>query len=364
MDRNKVIIRTSITGILVNVLLSGFKAAVGIMTASIAITLDAVNNLSDALSSVITVVGTKLASKKPDKKHPFGHGRIEYISTMIIAIIVLYAGITALIEAIKKIVYPTLPDYNAVSLVIIGVAVAVKIFLGIYFGKTGKKVNSESLVASGKDALLDSIISATTLVAAILFMSFGLSTEAWLGAVISLFIIKSGVEILAHTISEILGERIDSSLAKAIKQTIRSFPEVFGAYDLILHSYGPELLIGSVHIEISEDMTASKIDVLEHKISEKVFEIHGVLITGISIYSHNLKDEKTAEIFGEVRKITMEKEYVLQMHGFYLNEEEKTLHFDVIVDFAAPDREHIFEKILSEVREQFPDYRVSATLDG
>ena len=162
--------RTSIIGIIANLALAAFKAAVGLLANSISVTLDAVNNLSDALSSVITIIGAKLSVKPADKKHPLGYGRIEYLSSMIIALIILYAGISAAIESVKKIITPETPDYSATSLIIIAVAVVVKIVLGTYVSRVGKKVNSDSLAASGKDALMDSIISASVLVAAVIYI--------------------------------------------------------------------------------------------------------------------------------------------------------------------------------------------------
>ena len=199
-SREKTIIRTSIIGIIANVFLAAFKAVIGIMTHSIAIVLDAVNNISDAGSSLITIVGTKLAGKEPDKKHPFGYGRIEYLSAMIISVIVLYAGITSFVESVKQIIHPETPEYNTVSLIIVAVAVVVKILLGRYVKGVGEKVNSDSLINSGEDATLDSIISASTLVAAGIFMIFHISLEAWLGAIIAVVIIKSGIEMLQDTI--------------------------------------------------------------------------------------------------------------------------------------------------------------------
>ena len=185
-QRQKIIIRTSITGIAANILLAAFKVTVGLLSHSIAIVLDAVNNLSDALSSVITIVGARLAGREPDKKHPFGHGRVEYLSSLGIAGIVLYAGITSLVESVKKIIHPETPDYSIASLVIVGVAVVVKILLGFYVRTTGEKVNSDSLVNSGKDALMDSVISTATLIAALIFTFAHISLEAYLGALISL----------------------------------------------------------------------------------------------------------------------------------------------------------------------------------
>ena len=199
-SRETTIVRTSIIGILVNVLLAAFKAAIGLITHSIAVTLDAVNNLSDALSSVITIVGTKLAGKLPDKKHPLGYGRIEYLSAMIVSALVLYAGITSLVESIKSIISPEKPDYSVVSLIIVGSAVVAKLLLGTYVKRTGKRVNSASLEASGSDAMFDSIISASVLLCALIYIAFGLSLEAYAGVVISLVIIRSGVEMLRDKI--------------------------------------------------------------------------------------------------------------------------------------------------------------------
>ena len=176
-DREKIIVRTSMIGIAANVLLAAFKAVIGILSNSVAIVMDAVNNFSDAGSSLITIIGTKLANRQPDKKHPFGYGRIEYLSAMIISGIVLYAGVTSLTESVKKIINPETPDYSYVSLVIVGVAIIVKIVLGIYVKSVGEKVGSPSLVNSGEDARLDSVISAATLVAAIIFLASGVSLE-------------------------------------------------------------------------------------------------------------------------------------------------------------------------------------------
>ena len=219
--RDAVIIRTSVIGIIANVLLAAFKAFIGLASNSIAIVMDAVNNISDAASSVITIVGTKLAGREPDKKHPFGYGRIEYLSAMIISVLVLYAGVTAFTESVKKILHPETPDYSVVSLVIVAVAVVVKILLGRYVKSVGEKVNSDSLVNSGEDATLDSIISAATLIAAVIYLIFHVSLEAWLGAMIAVVIIKSGIEMLRDTLSKILGERADAELAREIKKTLK-----------------------------------------------------------------------------------------------------------------------------------------------
>ena len=362
-SREKTIIRTSVIGIIANVCLAAFKAVIGMMTNSIAIVLDAVNNISDAGSSLITIVGTRLAGREPDKKHPFGYGRIEYLSAMIISVIVLYAGITSLVESVKKIVHPETPDYTPVSLIIVAVAVVVKILLGRYVKGVGKKVNSDSLINSGQDATLDSIISASTLAAAVIFMLFHVSLEAWLGAVISVVIIKSGIEMLRDTISQILGERNDTELAKSIRKTVTGFPEVQGAYDLVLNNYGPDTWNGSIHIEVPDTYSADQLDQLIREISLKVFKEHRVILTAIGVYSVNTKDPEVIAVQKRVRETVLAHEYVRQIHGFYLQKEQKTMRFDIVISFDAKDRRAVYEEVVSDVQKQFPEYKLQVAMD-
>lgn len=363
ISRDKIIIRTSVIGIIANAFLAGFKAVIGLLSNSIAIVLDAVNNLSDTASSIITIVGTKLAGKPADRKHPFGHGRVEYLTALVIAVIVLYAGLTSLSESIKKIISPKTPKYTAVSMMIIGVAVVVKIVLGTFVKKTGEKVNSDSLVNSGKDAMLDSVISASTLIAAIVYITTKVSLEAWLGAVISIVIIKSGIDMLRETISQLLGERVDADLARNIKKTVREFPDVLGVYDLVLHNYGPDYYSGSLHIEIPDTYSADMIDVLNRAIAVAVFEKYHVILTAIGVYSMNTKSEKAAEVKTAIAKIVFSHEHVLQLHGFYLDEQLKNIRFDIIISFDEPDRNALYEHIKKDINEAYPDYTLEMVLD-
>ena len=364
MDREKTIVRTGMIGVLANVLLAAFKAVIGILAGSIAITLDAVNNLTDVLSSVITIISTKLAGRLPDKKHPYGHGRIEYLSTVTIAIIILYAGITSLVESIKKIITPQTPEYTPVALIIIAVAVAVKIVLGLYVRSTGERVHSDSLVASGKDALLDAVISTSTLVAAGIFLIWGISLEAWLAAIISLIIIQSGFGMLRESISSILGERVEGDVARAVRQTVLAFPDVSGVYDLILHNYGPDILTGSVHIELPEEFTVRQLDVLERRITETVYEKTGVALTGISVYARGVNTPFSASVFADLRDIIAAHSSVLQVHGFSVDENANEIRFDIVIDFNAKNREEIFQDIVDNMIKKYPTYHICPVLDA
>ena len=363
VSRERTIVKTSIIGIIANVFLAAFKAVIGFMTNSIAIVLDAVNNISDAGSSLITIVGTKLAGKEPDKKHPFGYGRIEYLSAMIISVIVLYAGITSFVESVKKIIHPETPDYNAVSLISVAVAVVVKILLGRYVKGLGQKVKSDSLINSGEDATLDSIISASTLVAAGIFLIFHVSLEAWLGAIISAVIIKSGVGMLRDTISQILGEHNDPDLAKSIKQTVTGFPDVHGAYDLVLNNYGPDSWNGSIHIEVPDTYSADQLDLLIREIQTAVYKQHHVALTAVGVYSVNTKDEETIATKKKVRDLVLSHNHVKQMHGFYLVKDQKAMRFDIVISFEANDRKAVYNEVVADVKKNFPDYKLQIAMD-
>lgn len=356
-DRNRIIIRTSIIGIIANILLAAFKAFVGLAANSIAIVLDAVNNLSDALSSLITIVGTKLAGKRPDRKHPFGYGRIEYISAMLVAAIILYAGVTAAVESVKKIIHPAAPDYSTLTLVIVAVAVGVKIVLGTYVKKQGKKADSGALEASGADALFDAVLSLSVLASAILFIATGISIEAWVGAVISVFIIKAGIEMLGETLNHLLGKRADKDMILKVKGLIAEEPEVRGAYDVALHNYGPGKDFAAAHIEVPDDMTVEKLDIITRNIQKRVYRETGIIIQGLSVYSHNTHDGEAAEMRDRVNEIVTANEWAIQTHGFFVDRDEKEMRFDTVLSFDIAVDEAL-KTIRHQLKEVYPDYDI------
>ena len=362
-DREKIIVKTSFIGIGANVLLAAFKAVIGIVSNSIAVTLDAVNNLSDALSSVITIIGAKLGAKDPDKKHPLGYGRIEYLSSMLVAAIVLYAGITSLVESVKKIIHPETADYSTISLVIIAVAIVVKLVLGAYVKKQGEKVNSGALIASGSDASFDAILSASVLASAIIFLIWGISLEAYVGVVISGFIIKAGCEMMSETLSDIIGQRGDQDEVRGLKQLICEEEEVLGAYDVTLFNYGPNKNYGTAHIELPDTMSVDDVDRITRRIQNKVFQNTGIILTGIGVYSYNTSNDEAAQMRNRIRDIVLSHDWALQIHGFYADIEMKTVRFDVVVSFDV-DKNEAVKELLEEVRKEYPDYKFTIVPDA
>lgn len=362
MDRSQEIIRTSWIGIAANVLLAGFKAAVGFLASSVAIMLDAVNNLSDALSSVITIVGTKLSQRPPDRKHPFGFGRIEYFSAILIAVIVLSAGITSLIESVKKIFNPTEPSYTTTTLIVIVVAIVVKLILGQYVKRKGKKLKSDALIASGSDALFDAIITLATLISAGIMLLWGISLDGILGALISLVIIKAGIEMLASPVNELLGTSIPAELANQIKKEVSNFEGVHGVFDLILHNYGPDVKIGSLHINVNDTMSAHDIHGLTRKISTKMMEQHGIIMT-IGVYAIATGENRNAELQSKVMQTLAARKDIVQVHGFYYSEKEKYLSVDVVPDISVHDEAAFVSQLTTDIQPLIPGIQVVIVVD-
>jgi cation diffusion facilitator family transporter len=307
-------------------------------------------------------VGTKLSGRLPDKKHPMGYGRIEYLSAMIVSGIVLYAGITSAVESVKKIFHPEQPEYSTVSLAIIAVAVVVKIVLGRYVKAQGEKVNSGSLVASGSDAMFDAILSASVLACAIVFMVSGVSLEAYVGAGISAVIVKSGIEMMIETLNQILGERADKETTDQIKQLLTEEPVVRGAYDLIMYNYGPDKDLASVHLELPDTMTVREVDRLTRKLEAKVQRETGVILTGVGVYSYNTGNTEAARIQNDVRERVLAHDWAVQFHGFYVDVEAKEMAFDVVMSFDIAPREGV-EIICREIQQAYPDYRIVVAPD-
>ncbi|MBR3399334.1 MAG: cation transporter [Prevotella sp.] len=362
MNRSQEIIRTSWIGIVTNVLLAGFKAVVGVLASSVAIVMDAVNNLSDALSSVITIIGTKLSQRPADRKHPFGFGRIEYFSAIIIAVIVLSAGITSLIESVKKIFHPTEPEYTTVTLVIIVVAIVVKLVLGQYVKRKGQQLKSDALIASGSDALFDAVITLATLVSAGVMLLWNVSLDGILGALISLVIIKAGIEMLASPVNELLGTSIPAELSKQIIKETSDFEGVHGVYDLILHNYGPDVKIGSLHINVYDTMSAHEIHGLTRKITTYMYEHHGIIMT-VGVYAVATGDNHRAELQSKVMQSLAAHKDIVQVHGFYYSEKDQMLSVDVVPDISVHDDAALISQLTGEIQPLVPDMQVVIVVD-
>ncbi len=362
MDRIKSVIKVSIVGVLTNFVLVGFKAFVGFVSGSISIISDALNNLSDAASSIVTIAGMLLAGKRPDKNHPFGYGKIEHISSLVIGAIIVATGISTLTEAVAKIAEPVVAEFSIPMIVILTAGILIKLWLGLYTKRSGKRLKSEALTASGKDALFDVLISTSTLVGALISVFFHVSIDGWLGLFISALIIKTGVETVLTSFHHLIGERADGELTASLKKAISHNKEVLGVYDLTLHHYGPEKIIGSVHIEVADKTTAQEIHLLTRKIEGEIFEKFGIILT-IGIYASNTNDSRYAQIKKTIEKIVRDDRQILQMHGFYVDEKKKLISCDLVFSFEEKNVEEKIKKIAKEVGAKHPGYKVSIVPD-
>lgn len=360
-EREKEIIKASFVGIAGNMLLVVFKLIVGFTANSIAIILDAVNNATDALSSIVTIVGTKIAGMRPNRRHPFGYGRIEYLTSVIIAIIILVAGALSLRESIDKIIHPAVTNYTAVTITVIVVAIIAKVFIGVYFKHAGTKTNSQALIASGIDSNYDAVLSAGTLVVAIAQLAWHVNIDGIVGLIISLVVIKAGLEVLRDALEPIIGTREDDDFGRKIEDYVNSFDGVRGTYDLVLDNFGPNETIGSVHIEVPDDMTARQIHELTRRIAVGLLEKFNIVAT-VGIYAENTTG-KFAPMRATLQRIVEEHPKILQTHGFYVDDEAKTVYFDLVIDFKTDD-EAIRDAVVSAMEEQYPAYRYSVVVDA
>ena len=362
MKRDKTIVITSIINIIINVILSALKIITGIICNSISITSDGINNLGDTVSSIIAIIGTKLAAKKPDKDHPYGHGRLEYIASLVVSALIIYAGITTGIASVKKIVAPEEPTYTLLSLILLVGAIIAKILISIVAKKKGKEVNSPVLIACGKDAFNDVLLTSSVLLAALLYILFNISIEAYIGLLVSTYIFASGVELVLESVKNLLGLRVDNELAIAIKKEVEKVKEVQGAYDLHLSNYGPENYIGSIHIEVSDKLTVADIDKISRTITKNIYDKYGVTLHTIGVYSVN-SNKKKNKIKEEIEEIVFSHKEVLQMHGFYIDEEDKYINIDIVIDYNVKDKETIYKSILNNIKNKYKGYKINITLD-
>ena len=361
--RNKKIIKTSIIGIIANFILAIFKVVVGFLSGSIAIILDAVNNLSDTLSSIVTIAGVKFANRAPDKNHPLGHGRFEYLGAAIIATVISYIGFTAIFESIGKIINPNEVNYTFITFLVVSVSVIIKILLGRYYKKVAKQVDSDSLKNSGFDAMMDALISAATIVAGFIYVIWGISIEAYLATLISVFIIYSGFRMLRESFSVILGERVDSDLSRRIKQAICEIDGVYGAYDLLIHDYGTGRSYASVNIDVLDTLSVVEVDDISREVRHLVGQRFRIYVSSVGIFPINTKDKHTVEVRNNIKAMMLMNDHIRQIHGFRIDEKAKEITFDVVIDFSVKDQNALRRRIIKELKRVYPDYHFVISID-
>lgn len=366
MDENKrrnEVVKAGTHAAIVNVLLALLEALEGLFVGSFAVMLDGLSHITEAAGSVITVLGTKYAGKQADHKHPFGYGRIEYMSGLIVAGLVTYAGITALVESVDKILHPTEPAMHFYTLLVVVISLVARIFVGRHDIHTGHLYQSSALVHAGREELTHSLISLGTLISGAVYLLFHIQLAGIVGLVISIIIIYSGLMMLRDSVSRLLGEHLDKALIGEIKDIINSHEAVKGTYDVVINNYGPVAHTGSVHIAVLDTMKAEDIDVLTRWIVREVKQKTHVFLTGVSIYSINTCDKEVIDLRNDVQSIIDKEPHVHDMHGFYYDKEKHSIRFDAVIDFENNNPQETRNTIKNKILAMHPQLLVYITID-
>lgn len=360
--REGIIATTSGLGIVVNILVAAGKVIVGMIASSIAIISEGVNNASDALTSVLTLVGTKLAGKHPDKDHPFGYGRIEYLTSLVIAVLILVTGIEMLINSVKLIFEPEELNISVLSLVVVAVSAVIKFFLGIYTMKMGKKAESGALEAVGTDCRNDSFVSVVTILSALVFLIFHISIDAYVGILMSLLIVKAGLEILKETVNELIGRPGEKELATKIYREVMQTEGIIGAADMMLHNYGPEAYSGSVNIEIDHEKTVGEVYQNIHELQLRIMHEYKVTMV-FGIYAVDEDHEESRTLRRAIGKFVSETEHVKSFHAVYAEPGTDRLYCDLIVDYELKDWDALRDSFRAYMKKVTPDKEIELTVE-
>ncbi|BDR70806.1 cation diffusion facilitator transporter [Clostridium tetani] len=358
----------SMVGILSNTILFIVKIVVGILSNSISVTADAFNNLSDVASSVITLIGFKLSSKPADKEHPFGHGRIEYISALVVSFMVILVGLEFVKTSYNRIVNPVDINFQVIPFILIVLSIFTKVWLSRFNKYIGDSINSSALQASSFDALSDVITSSCVALSLILSMWISFPIDGYIGIVVSLFIMYSGYTLIKETLNPLLGEAADPQLVKDITEETLNYPYIGGVHDLIVHNYGPGRCLASIHAEVPDNISIVDIheiiDKAEKEISEKLN-----LELVIHMDPINSDNKEINSIQKEVEEILLKYPTIKSFHDFRVvgSGEFKNLIFDIVIDYSVPFTDELHknlkDNISKDIKKIHPSYNTIITID-
>lgn len=331
--REKYGILCGILGIALNVILFAGKFIAGTVSGAISITADAFNNLSDAGSSFITLIGFKLAGQKPDPDHPFGHGRMEYLSGLFVSVLILLMAYELIKSAIDKIIHPQLPEFSIMVVIILLASIAVKIYMAFYNSSVGKKIDSTAMAATAKDSLSDTIATSFVLIASVVGYIWKIPIDGYCGVIVGLLILYAGIEAMKDTINPLLGQPPSPELVEEIEHIVMSYEKVKGIHDLVVHDYGPGRLMISLHAEVPY-----KEDILElHDMIDQIeFDLRGMLNCEPIIHMDPIvdDDDEINDARAEVEKIIKEIDEKISFHDFRMV--KGNTHSNLIFDIVVP----------------------------
>ena len=361
-SREGTVVTVSGLNILVNLIFAAIKVVIGLAVSSVAIVSEGVNNATDSATSLITIVGTKLSAKHPTEKHPFGFGRIEYLTSLLISVLILFTGAELMESSVKRIFEPQEMSISYVTMAIIAVSALVKLALGLYTIKEGRRVDSSSLVALGTECRSDSVVSVITLVTALVFLVFHVSLDAYAGIIMSLIVLKAGFEVLKETLSDILGQAGEKELAQELYRIIRAEPLVLNAADMMLHNYGPDAYSGSVNVEIDHSKTVGEVYAALHELQLRIMhEKHITMVFGI--YAVDRDHAQIRQLREQVAAFVREQKHVTSYHALYIHPNGKDLYVDLVVDYDLADWEALRKEFTAYMAELYPDKHLELVIE-
>lgn len=364
-DRQNYGIACGIVGIILNVLLFIAKIAIGFISGSIAITADAFNNLSDVGSSAISLLGFILAGKKPDPHHPFGHGRFEYVAGLIVSLLIILMGIELLIGSFKKIINPDPINFSITLIIILVIAIFVKLYMAYYNFNVGKKINSLTIIAAGKDSLADVFATSIVMISTLIFYYLDLNIDGYAGLIVALFILKTGYQSAKETINPLLGQQPNPHLIEQIKAIIKEHPEIIGIHDLIVHDYGHESLMVTLHAEVSAN---SDILTMHDVINEAEEQIKEALQCHATIHMDPIvnDDEYTNQLQEKILNELKEMDTRISIHDFRLikSKQHPKLFFDVTVPYGIETDDELLKiKIIEMIKKINNKLQINIEID-
>ena len=365
--RNSYGFLAGIVGLFTNIILFIIKFSVGLITSSISIMADAFNNLSDAASSLITIFGFKLSSMPADKEHPFGHGRIEYLSALIVAFMVMLVGIQFVKSSFQKIINPEPVIFELIPFILLLISIGLKVWLSRFNKFMGEKINSSALKAASVDALGDVFTSSCVALSFLASKFTTIPIDGYIGMVVALFIVYSGFTLIKDTINPLLGEAPDPELVESIHQMVLSYDNILGTHDLIVHNYGPGKCMASIHAEIPSDISVVKIHEIIDKAEREISKYLNIYLV-IHIDPICVIEGEVQEAYDEILRLVNEIDYIESIHDFRVvgEGEVKNLIFDLVIDTSKKleySDDELKEKINSNIKKDHPSYNCIITLD-
>ena len=356
----------SVVGIICNAFLFAVKLVIGLMIHSITVTADSFNNLSDAASSIIGFVGVRMASRPADKEHPFGHGRAEYVSALIVALLVITVGITCFKSSFEKVLHPELIEFNAILVFILALSILVKVWLSFFNSKLGKRVKSKVMMATSADARGDVVITSATVLSILVGHFTGLAIDGYAGIVVSVFVLISGYKIAKETLEPLLGEAIDRELYESIKKKVESYEGIIGSHDLLVHTYGPTKKMATIHAEVSNHMSMDEAHDLIDTIEREVLREMDITLV-IHTDPVELGDQNIQTTRSMIEEIIHSFEPDATTHDFRLTktEEGTEVIFDLVLPYSYTKEKQaeILEQIYRKIQEEDESIKCDITVE-